>query len=457
MRRPISAIGPPKAIPIWLLFVFLVSSRAMGARGALEIAVPDHVFQNPGDYITTPFTPTVTLTANFVTMSCLEDVSGDPAQETFEVAITSEDDTVLASAEITDNFETGGDCDGHRYSFDVPDTVLSGGTTYRLRTTARAGTPVRARRGAHLYHDQALPTWVNTVGIGGMMYQRMGTEPPKTRDYEYDGFTVIEPFVLPESTAGYVILGCLEDTNDDAGSETFEVAITSDPAGINVLASADLTNNFRQTGGCDRHAYLFDLHAARLTPGGLYYLKKTATSGAPIRSLGPDHLFFTLGLEVNEYALAGGGHLGMASGQYQIDIGVLGENAITKSHGTSASFRVEDGFVIDQARPREVRNLQFQNKTVLRWTEERWSKELGGSYNMYRGALSQLPSGFGSCRAPGLTSTSYEDTEVPSAGEGFFYLVTAKADHEEGSMGQSHDRPNNAWRERANTNPCSAE
>ncbi len=49
-----------------------------------------HVYWNNGDSITTAFSVVETVTANFVTMNCLEDNWNDAGSETFEGAITTD-------------------------------------------------------------------------------------------------------------------------------------------------------------------------------------------------------------------------------------------------------------------------------------------------------------------------------------------------------------------------------
>lgn len=72
------------------------------------------------------------------------------------MAITSDEEgnnvVSSAQAQITADFWNNGTCVGHRYLFDFPDTSLSGGTTYYLRTKALAGAPIRAWNGVELYY-----------------------------------------------------------------------------------------------------------------------------------------------------------------------------------------------------------------------------------------------------------------------------------------------------------------
>jgi hypothetical protein len=67
-----------------------------------------------------------------------------------------------------------------------------------------------------------------------------------------------------------------------------------------------------------------------------------------------------------------------------------------------------------------------------------WNPEnSAGTYNVYRAAMSTLPSlAFGSCDQQGIVATSAAAGANPPAGTGFFYLVTVENSlGEEGTKG----------------------
>jgi len=273
-----------------LTLTFKIQTVSASA-GSLQINVPNgHVYWNNGDFITTSFSPDVTITANFVTMNCLDDNNNDAGSETFEVAITTDSggSNVIASAQISNNFRNTGGCDEHRYLFDFGDVTLTGGTTYYLRTKVLAGAEVRAWAGATLYYDGGLPA-----------YDSVGVPVPNGHVYWNDGDFITTSFSLTDlGTAHFVTMACLDDNFEDAGEETFEVAITTDSGGSNVIASAQISNNFRNTGGCDEHMYLFDFGDVTLTGGTTYYLRTKVLAGASdgsngVRTWGSVRLYYT--------------------------------------------------------------------------------------------------------------------------------------------------------------------
>ena len=92
--------------------------------------------------------------------------------------------------------------------------------------------------------------------------------------------------------------------------------------------------------------------------------------------------------------------------------------------------------------------LQFTDHQTLVWNAERSV----GVYNLYRNLMSAISGGdTGACEQYDLTATTTTDPDpAPSAGDGFFYLVTAENRlAEEGTKG---------WRssgsERPNPLPC---
>jgi hypothetical protein len=274
------------SVPVGLCLLICVLAGNAARAGSLNISVPNgHVYSSNGNFITTSFAPSQTVTANFVTMNCLDDNNSDSSAETFQVAITTDSagNNVIASAQITNDFDNTGGCDAHRYSFDVGNVSLTGGATYYLRTKVLAGAPVRSWAGATLYFDGGLPDFDRlTIGV------------PNGQTYLTDGSSITTSFSIATGGTGhFVIMDCLDDGNNDSGSETFEVAITTDSAGNSVIASARLTNNFRNTGGCDQHLYLFDFTDVSLAAGTTYYLRTKVLTGAPVRSWGADRLYYT--------------------------------------------------------------------------------------------------------------------------------------------------------------------
>lgn len=253
--------------------------------GSLQINVPNgHVYWSNGNYITTAFSLRSGGVANWLTMNCLDDNSGDAAKETFEVAITTDSggSNVLASAQISNNFSNNGTCDAHRYSFDFPNVQLTANTTYYLRTKVLASAPVRAWAGATLYTDGSMPDYTSV---------QFGTT--DVRYYWSDGSSTLDSFTpSTRIKALFVTLKCLDDDWDnDAGVETFEVAICSDWLGNTVLASAQVTNNFRTHETGDGHLYLFDFPDRTLSANTTYYIRAKALSGTPIRWWGAGRLY----------------------------------------------------------------------------------------------------------------------------------------------------------------------
>jgi aminopeptidase N len=77
----------------------------------------------------------------------------------------------------------------------------------------------------------------------------------------------------------------------------------------------------------------------------------------------------------------------------------------------------------DQGTPGEVAQLSFSGAsgqpTVLDWTVT----PRADTYDLSRGQVDQLGSGYGTCHAPLLTELSYVETENPPAGIAYLYLV----------------------------------
>lgn len=134
----------------------------------------------------------------------------------------------------------------------------------------------------------------------------------------------------------------------------------------------------------------------------------------------------------------------LQSPNFTISLDSLGQG-ITGGNLTSASFNSEAGFVYAYPPPLEVIELWFTSKTMLNWVPE----QSVGTYNVYRGLIGNLSSGYGTCLEHDIGDEYYEDTSHYS-GQAYFYIVTAanRLD-EEGTMGNS-----SVGIERINTNPC---
>lgn len=134
-----------------------------------------------------------------------------------------------------------------------------------------------------------------------------------------------------------------------------------------------------------------------------------------------------------------------ASASFMVSLDAIGDG-VHLAGASSASYQMDAGFVIAYPPPLEVLNLAFTSETTLVWSPEKSV----GRYNVYRGLLSSLPGGYGVCLAANVPSESLTDADVPPAGQGFFYLVTAENRlGEEGTKG--HD---SHGVERVNATPC---
>jgi hypothetical protein len=135
----------------------------------------------------------------------------------------------------------------------------------------------------------------------------------------------------------------------------------------------------------------------------------------------------------------------LASTNYRITLSSIGDG-LSGSAMSSAGYQVDGGFVPPYPPPGEVLNLLFTGKTSFGWKPE----ASVGTYSVYRGFVSGLPAGYGTCLASGLAVTQATDATVPTAGQCFFYLVTAEnLLAEEGTMGKKSDGTT-----RPNTAPC---
>ena len=132
---------------------------------------------------------------------------------------------------------------------------------------------------------------------------------------------------------------------------------------------------------------------------------------------------------------------GLASTNFTITLSSIGDG-LSGAGMSSASYQMEGGFVPPYPPPGEVLNLRFTSATGFGWDPE----ASVGTYDVYTGLVSGLPSGYGTCLASGLAAPSATDATTPSSGQCFFYLATAKNRlAEEGTMGHKSDgapRPN---------------
>jgi hypothetical protein len=135
----------------------------------------------------------------------------------------------------------------------------------------------------------------------------------------------------------------------------------------------------------------------------------------------------------------------LTSTGYQVTLDAVGDS-VSGANLSSASYSSDAGFAALFHPPGEVLDLRFTDSTHLAWDPE----PSVGSYNLYRGLVSGLSGGYGACLSSGLTGESGVDASTPSAGQCFFYLVTAENRiAEEGTLGQT-----SSGVERANPGPC---
>jgi hypothetical protein len=135
----------------------------------------------------------------------------------------------------------------------------------------------------------------------------------------------------------------------------------------------------------------------------------------------------------------------LSAAHYKVTFDVIG-GSLVRQGASSAGFRSDAGFAAGYPPPGEVAGVTFPNKTTLQWRPERSL----GAYEVYRDPLAALPASFGTCFASGLTAESTTDASSPSAGAGFFYLVTVRNRlREEGTKGFLSDGST-----RGNPSPC---
>ena len=143
---------------------------------------------------------------------------------------------------------------------------------------------------------------------------------------------------------------------------------------------------------------------------------------------------------IREATLNAGGHPSNqgipTSTSWQVTLDAIGDGT-TPAELASGSFGLSATFIAGFAPPGEVEGLDFVSPVILAWSAERSA----GTYNLYRGLLSEIASlGYGGCKAWLLTTTAATDGEVAPASNGFFYLVTVRNRvGEEGTKGFRSD------------------
>ena len=129
---------------------------------------------------------------------------------------------------------------------------------------------------------------------------------PNGQKYPTNGSTVITSFSVNQNcTANFVVIQCLDDRNSpntEPATEIFEVALTSDAAGNNVLGGGTAIRQVEDDFGCtygslDQRRYLFDIADVALTANTTYYLRTKVIGGAPVtkeyaREIGADGYSF---------------------------------------------------------------------------------------------------------------------------------------------------------------------
>ncbi len=134
-----------------------------------------------------------------------------------------------------------------------------------------------------------------------------------------------------------------------------------------------------------------------------------------------------------------------ASASWKVRLDAIGDGVLGVGQA-SASVHLDSGFVDVYAPPGEVQNQRFTNASTMSWDPE---KSIG-VYEAYRGLISTLPGGFGSCYQSSLAGTTASDAGNPPLGDAWFYLVTAKNRiGEEGTKGNQ-----TGGAARGNPSPC---
>lgn len=135
----------------------------------------------------------------------------------------------------------------------------------------------------------------------------------------------------------------------------------------------------------------------------------------------------------------------LTSASYRISLDAIGDPVAIVGL-SSSSYQIDAGLVVAYPPPGEVLDLRFTSNTTLVWTPER---SVGG-YGVYRGLVSSLPGGYGTCLQSNLPSAQATDTATPPPGQAYFYIVTAENRLDaEGTKGHA-----TGGIERVNPAPC---
>lgn len=131
---------------------------------------------------------------------------------------------------------------------------------------------------------------------------------------------------------------------------------------------------------------------------------------------------------------------------YRLSLDSIGE-AIAGQALTGVSYRIKGGITSTYQPPGEAGGLQFlADLQTLTWNWEPAST----TFNVYRGLLSTLPGGYGTCGVSQVAGTSWSDSTIPVQGTSLFYLVTGESRlGEEGTKGYT-----SAGAQRGNPSPC---
>jgi len=154
--------------------------------------------------------------------------------------------------------------------------------------------------------------------------------------------------------------------------------------------------------------------------------------------------------KLDEHAFNAGGRPAQAvvssSASYRLTLDSIGES-IAGQVLAGVSYQLEGGLASSYPPPGEVHDLELlEDLQTLTWSWEPAST----SYNIYRGPLSTLPGGYGTCAVSGVAGASWGDAFLPPPGAGVFYLVTGENRlWQEGTKGHA-----STGAERANPSPC---
>jgi hypothetical protein len=152
--------------------------------------------------------------------------------------------------------------------------------------------------------------------------------------------------------------------------------------------------------------------------------------------------------QLTESAFNAGGNPSpvLTSSSYQMTLDSVGDS-ISGGTLSSASYTSATGFPAAYPPPGEVATVLFTDQTTLVWTPEGST----GTYNLYRGLITDLPGSYGVCKLPAnIVGETTTDAETPASGQCYFYLVTAKNRlAEEGTKGSDSEGT-----QHPNPSPC---